>query len=151
MKVGFVVEPYEESHASGMGYSVMETMRNLPKVGPRHTYVFYSSRPINPAILPVGSTNILIPKGFLKQFFWFMRLRKKDIDILLFVAPLLPLFIVKEIHTIVLCKDLASFEIGAGSMREYLKILIRDRILMRFCAARATFFGVSSEVDSSEV
>jgi len=144
MKIGFVVEPYEESHASGMGYSVMETMLHLPLVGPEHQYFFYSTRPITQKLLPVGSTNVLMPKGFVWQFFWFMGLRSTDIDALLFVAPLLPLLVSKKIRTIVLCKDLASFVVGSGSLREYIKTVIRDRVLMSLSVARATFIATSS-------
>ncbi len=144
MKIGFVVEPYEENHSSGMGYSVMETMLHLPLVGPEHQYFFYSTRPIARKLLPLGSTNVLMPRGFVRQFFWFMRLRTTDVDALFFVAPLLPLFISKKIRTIVLCKDLASFVVGAGSVREYIRMAIRDRVLMSLCVARATFIAASS-------
>ena len=52
MRIGFVAEPYEESHASGMGYVVRELMRNFPREGAAHEFVFFSSKPINHSLIP---------------------------------------------------------------------------------------------------
>ncbi len=151
MKVGFIVEPYEESHASGMGYSVWETMRHLPVAVPEHMFVFYSSKPIAQEFLPHNVRNVLMPRGFVKQFFWFRRLRKSDVDALLFVAPLLPLRINCEIKTIVLCKDLASYVMGAGSLGERLKIFIRDRLLVPTTLKRAVWIATPSQATKDDL
>lgn len=151
MKVGFVVEPYEESHASGMGYATLETMRHLPLAIPEHEFVFFSSKPISLEFLPRGSRNELMPRGFLKQFFWFRNLRKHTVDVLLFVAPLLPLWINPGIKTIVLCKDLASYVMGAASIGEQVKIFIRDRVLMPTTLKRATWVATPSQATKDDL
>src|SRR6185437_3073767 len=151
MKVGFVVEPYEESHASGMGYSVMATMLNLPKAAPQYEYVFYSSKPISPALLPPGTCNVLMPKGFVRQFLWFLRLRKKDLDVLIFVAPLLPLIVPRSIRTIVLCKDLANLTIRAQTIGERVRLYLRDKLLMPLVLNHASVIAASSEATEQDL
>jgi hypothetical protein len=83
MKIGFVAEPYEESHASGMGYVVLEFIKNIAEQANGDELVVYSSRPVNRNFLPGKYTNTLMPKGFVRQFFYFLRL-KDDVDKLLF-------------------------------------------------------------------
>ena len=90
MKIGFVAEPYEESNASGMGYVVLEFIKNLVEQGTGEEFVVYSSKPVSRELLPGKFTNVITPKGFVKKFFYFLRL-KDNVDTLLFIAPLLPL------------------------------------------------------------
>ena len=105
MRIGFVAEPYEESGASGMGYLVLELLRELVKEKGAHTIVVYSSKPIQPDGIPGSFENILVlPKSFFKKFFWFLRFND-DVDALIFIAPLLPLWVPKKIKTVVICQD----------------------------------------------
>ncbi len=44
MNIGFVAEPYEERNASGMGYVVIELLKNLPPRPRRLThYLFFKT------------------------------------------------------------------------------------------------------------
>ncbi|MCX6787564.1 MAG: glycosyltransferase family 1 protein [Candidatus Kaiserbacteria bacterium] len=136
MKIGFIAEPYEESGASGMGYLILELMRNLPVVGKEHDFTIYSSKPIRKDLVSVPVRNIIIPPSLLGKLFWFMTTRE-DIDVLLFVTPLLPLWLPKRIKTVVICPELGSQKITPGTFMGKFIAFVRDQILMPVCLARA--------------
>ncbi len=150
MKIGFVAEPYEESNASGMGYVVLELLTNMIAEGSQHTFVVYSSRPIDRNLIPGKFENVIIPRGFAKQFFYFLRL-KDDINVLYFIAPLLPLLIPKRIKAIVVCQELASQKITPGPLYEKIKAFLRDRILMPLCLSRAVAIGAASKATQTDI
>jgi glycosyltransferase involved in cell wall biosynthesis len=137
MKIGFVAEPYEESHASGMGYVVLEFIKNIAEQANGDELVVYSSRPVNRNFLPGKYTNTLMPKGFVRQFFYFLRL-KDDVDTLLFIAPLLPLWLPKRVKAVLVCQELASQNIKPKGLRDRTRSFLRDKILMPVCIARAS-------------
>jgi glycosyltransferase involved in cell wall biosynthesis len=141
MKIGFVAEPYEEQHASGMGHVVMELLKHLPEVGSQHEFVFFSSRPLNKSSIPGSYTNILIPKGFIRQFFYFF-FNKLGVDVLIFMVPLLP-FIVRG-TTIAMCQELGSQKITPEGFRANLEAFVRDRLLMQITLARASHIIAAS-------
>jgi hypothetical protein len=62
MKIGFVAEPYEEHNASGMGYVVIEYLKNLP-LRPGDTLTIFSSKPVSKEIIKTPHTNVIVPKG----------------------------------------------------------------------------------------
>src|SRR3989344_2621665 len=144
MKIGFVAEPYEESHASGMGYVVLELMKNLPMAATESEFVIYSSRPINAEYMQCPFRNVLIPKGFIGKFFFFLRLHR-EVDALLFVAPLLPLILPRSINTVVVCQELANLKFPPKSFAERFSAFIRDWILMPICLSRAVKIVAASE------
>jgi glycosyltransferase involved in cell wall biosynthesis len=149
MKIGFVAEPYEESHASGMGYSVLETMRNLPLQGQQHELVYYSSRPIDRNLVPAPFKNVIIPKGFIKQFFWFLFFRI-DVDVLLFNVPLLP-FVVPHTRVVPLCKELGSQKIRPGNLQGRMRDFIRDHLLMPLSLSRGAHIITSSQATKDDL
>lgn len=137
MKIGFVAEPYEESHASGMGYVIRELMRNLPKEASQHEFVFFSSKPINPALIPGTYRNVLIPKGYIQKIFYFFFFKEK-VDALVFMVPMLPLpYVGGGVKTFPMCQELASQKIKPGGFKDTLFAFVRDQILMPITFARA--------------
>src|SRR3989338_1749045 len=136
MKIGFVAEPYEESGASGMGCMIWEFLKNLPVAGRNHEFTIYSSMPIRKDLVPVPVRNVIIPKGFVGKFFWFLR-TKEDIDLLLFVTPLLPLILPHRIKAVPICPELVSQKIMPGSLRDKFVTFLHDYILMPICLRRA--------------
>ncbi len=150
MKIGFIAEPYEESNASGMGYLVLELMKNFLAEGSQHQFTFYSSRPISTEILTAPFRNVLVPRNFIKKFFWFLILRE-DIDVLFFVAPLLPLWISKRIKTIIICQELASQKIRPKQFADKIVAIIRDQVLMPLCISRACKIIVPSKATKEDV
>src|SRR5438045_539398 len=116
MKIGFVAEPYEESNASGMGYVVREFITHMLAEGTAHEFVIYSSRPISQRVISGTYTNVIIPRNFGAKFFYFLRL-KDDLAVLLFIAPLLPLWLPRRIKAVLVCQELASQKIKPHGMR----------------------------------
>lgn len=150
MKIGFVVEPYEESHASGMGYVVLELLKHLPLADTESEFIIYSSRPVNAAYISRPFKNVIIPKKFSGKFLFFLRLRK-EIDVLLFVAPLLPLIVPRAIKAVIICQELASQKIRPTGISETLFAFIRDQILMPLCVARAVKIIAASEATQKDL
>lgn len=136
MKIGFVAEPYEESGASGMGYMILELLKNLPVAGRAHEFTIYSSRPLRSDLVGVPVRNILVPRSFVRKLFWFFR-TKEDIEVLLFVTPLLPLIIPRRIAAVAICPELGSQKITPNTFGDRLIAFVRDRILMPVCLRRA--------------
>lgn len=150
MKIGFVAEPYETENASGMGYVVLEFMRNLAH---QHTesdeMVVYSSREVSRKVIGQRVRNQLIPKNFFKKllhFFFFA----DDVDTLLFMAPMLPLIVPRRIKVVMLCQELASQKIIPDSS-EALFAFVRDRILMSISVRRASSIVVPSEATKHDL
>lgn len=137
MKIGFVAEPYEESGASGMGYMILELLKNLPIAGKNHEFIIYSSLPIRKDLVLVPVRNVIVPKGLLGKFLWFLR-TDEDMDVLLFVTPLLPLVLPRRIKAVPICPELVSQKITPGTFHGKLLAFVRDHILMPICLRRAT-------------
>lgn len=150
MKIGFVAEPYEESHASGMGYVVLELLKHLSAVGTENKLVVYSSRPINKTYISGSFQNIIIPMKFIGKLLFFLRL-KKEVDILLFVAPLLPLIIPRSIKSVIICQELGSQKIRPEGFFEKVHAFVRDQLLMRLSVARASKIIAASEATQKDL
>ena len=150
MKIGFVAEPYEESHASGMGYVVLELMKHLPATDTESEFIMYSSIPINKKYIPRPFTNVIIPKGFIGKFFFFLKM-KGEVDALFFVAPLLPLIISHKVKAMVICQELASQKIHPKGIVERCSAFVRDSVLMPLCLARASKIIAASEATQKDV
>lgn len=143
MKIGFVAEPYEESHASGMGYSVRETVKALAKHAGSHSLTIYSSRPMNRDLVPGSYANVIVPRSFVGKFLWFL-FQTPDVDVLFFIVALLPLWIPRKVTTVLICKELANQNVAAESVTERIKVYIRDSLLMPHCVARAKMILAAS-------
>lgn len=150
MRIGIVAEPYEESKASGMGYVVLELMKHLRAESPQDEFVFYSSKPISRELIPGDYTNVLIPRGFVKQFFWFLRLKDR-LDVLLFMAPLLPFWIPKRIKSVLVFQEVGSQKVRPKDFKERIRTGVRDRILMPICMARASVVVAASNATKIDI
>ena len=136
MKIGFVAEPYEESGASGMGYMILELLKNLPIADKKHEFTIYSSVSIRKDLVLVPIRNIIVPKSFLGKFLWFLR-TDEDIDVLLFVTPLLPLILPRRIKAIPIFPEVVSQKIVPGTLHDKFVAFVRDHVLMPICLSRA--------------
>lgn len=151
MKIGFIAEPYEEQGASGMGYAVQEIMRHLLIEGRgTHTFVFYSQTPINRSFIKGEYENVLIPKGFIRQFIWFL-IHRLSVDVLFFMVPLLPLLVRGKTKTIPICQDLESKDIPVRGLRAKIVALIGEGLLLPFTFRRAAHVIVPSEATKAAV
>src|SRR3989344_1321641 len=144
MKIGFVAEPYEEHNASGMGFVVSELLKNMLTQGTSHEFVIYSTSPIDRNFIPGTYRTVRLPRGFIRKIFWFFWM-PREIDALLFVAPLLPLLIPRSVRPIVICQELASQKIRPNGFTETLFAFIRDRVLMPLCIRRAKVIIAASD------
>jgi glycosyltransferase involved in cell wall biosynthesis len=150
MKIGFVAEPYEETHASGMGFVVSELLRNLLEQGKEHEFVVYSSKEVRKDFIPGNYRFVRIPNGFLRKMLWFVRMRK-EVGALLFIAPLLPLILPRGIRPIVICQELASQKITPEGLTDTLFAFLRDRILMPLCFRRAESIAAASHATKTDI
>ncbi|MES2006830.1 MAG: glycosyltransferase family 1 protein [Patescibacteria group bacterium] len=149
MKIGFVAEPYEEHNASGMGYVVMEFMKNLP-LEEGDSLTVYSSKPVSRDFVKTPFENVLVPKNFFKKLWYFFRLQD-EIDVLLFIAPLLPLIIPKRIKAVQICQELGSQKTPVSGIRERSIAFLRDQILMPRSLARASAIVAASYATKTDI
>lgn len=149
MKIGFIAEPYEERGASGMGYVVLEFLRNLA-LAEGDTLTIYSSIPIKKEIIPTAHINVIVPKSLVGKFFYFLFFREQ-IDSLLFMSPLLPLWLPHRIKTVVLCQELGSQKMPVEGLRDKMLATLRDHILMPTCLARASKIVVPSQATKTDI
>lgn len=149
MKIGLVAEPYEESHASGMGHVVLELMRHLPAVSSEHEFIFYSSRPIRRERVPGTFQNASMPKGFVRKLLFFLFLKDAP-DVLVSMVPMLPLVSLRT-RTVPMCQELGSQKIRPEGFRAQLFAFVRDQILMRFAFARAVHIIAASEATKVDI
>ena len=149
MKIGFIAEPYEEKGASGMGYAVLELLKNLP-LQKDDTLIVYSAKAIKKDVLITPHINILVPKSLLGKFFYFLRLKERP-DVMLFMAPLLPLWLPRKVKAIVLCQELASQKTPIEGLRDRLLAVVRDHILMPICLSRATKIVAASHATKQDI
>ena len=149
MIIGFVAEPYEEHNASGMGFVVSELLKNLMQQGKGHEFVVYSNLPVSKTFIPGAYRTAPVPKGLLKKLWWFWRM-PDEVDVLLFVAPLLPLILRRGIRSIIICQELGSQKIKPEG-REALYAFVRDRMLMPLCLKRADVVAAASEATRQDL
>ncbi|HYF12900.1 MAG TPA: glycosyltransferase family 1 protein [Candidatus Paceibacterota bacterium] len=148
MRIGFVAEPYEESHASGMGYVVLEYMRNLP-LGSNDSLTIFSSKQVSKEVLGRDFSYVQVPKGLLGKFFYFLRYR--DVDVLLFIAPLLPLVPPRVTRSVMICQELASQKTPVSGLREKTLAFVRDQILMPRSLSRARLVIAASGATKKDI
>jgi len=104
MKIGVIVEPYEERNASGIAQCILKQAEGLMKLDNNNEYIIYTSKPFKQDRLSSGAKNILLSSSFLGKNFWFIKnsIFNKSLmpDVLIFNMPLLPLVLPKHIKTI---------------------------------------------------
>lgn len=150
MTIGFVAEPYEEHGASGMGYFIRELLVALLKEKQGHDFVVYTSRPMHKEFVPGTYRTVRIPQNFVAKLWWFFRM-KKEVDVLLFVVPLLPLVVPRSIRSIAICQELANLKFPPEHVSEKIFAFIRDRLLMPTCFARAEKIVAASEATKEDI
>ncbi len=151
MKIGYLAEPYEEQGASGMGYVVHESMRHMLIEGRgTHTFVFYSHTPISRSFIKGEYENVLIPKGFIRQFIWFLT-HRLSVDVLFFMVPLLPLLIRKGTKTIPILQELEGKDIPLRGLRTKVVEFTHERVLTPLSLRRAARIIVPSNATQAEV
>lgn len=150
MRIGFVAEPYEEKNASGMGFVVSELLTNMLVQGTKHEFTVYSTKPVSKNFIPGDYRTVQLPRGFLRKILWFWRM-PQEVDVLLFVAPLLPLIAPKSIRSIVICQELASQKIRPRGFVDTLFAFIRDRVLMPMCIRRAEVIVAASHATEQDL
>ena len=73
MKIGIIVEPYEEQNTSGISYSILSQTRGLLELDHENEYIIYTSKSFKKERLTENARNILIPKSFLGKNLWFLK------------------------------------------------------------------------------
>ena len=141
MRIGFVAEPYEEQGASGMGYFIRELLTAFLKEQ-GHEFVVYASQPINKEFIPGTYRTVHIPRNFIVKLWWFFRM-KKEVDVLIFVVPFLPLVVPRGIRAIAICQELANFKFPEEGISGRILAFVRDRILMPRCFAQSKIVAAS--------
>jgi glycosyltransferase involved in cell wall biosynthesis len=150
MRIGFVAEPYEEHEASGMGYFIRELLAALLKEKQDHEFIVYASRPMHTEFVPGMYRTVSIPRSFVAKLWWFFTM-KKDVDVLLFVVPLLPLILPRGIRPVAICQELANLKFPPEHMSEKVLAFIRDRMLMPICFARAEKIVAASGATKEDI
>lgn len=74
-----------------------------------------------------------------------------DVDVLLFVAPLLPLVVPRSIRSVVICQELANLKFPVERISEKALVFVRDWILMPNCFARAERIVAASEATKEDI
>lgn len=150
MKIGFVAEPYEEHNASGMGYFIRELLVAFLKENYGHEFVVYTSQPMHTEVVPGTYHTVRIPQSFAAKLWWFFRM-KEDVDVLLFVVPLLPLILPSDIRPVAICQELANLKFPPEHVSEKVLAFVRDRILMPVCFARAEKIVAASGATKEDI
>lgn len=133
-----------------MGYFIRELLAALLKEGPEHEFVVYTSQTIDRALIPGTYRTVRIPRNFFAKLIWFSRM-KKDVDVLFFVVPLLPLIVPRGIRSIPICQELANLKFPPERMVERAFALLRDRLLMPVCLAQAARIVAASEATKKDI
>ncbi len=150
MRIGFVAEPYEESHASGMGYVILELMNNFIIEGVGHEFIFYSSKPVSTDFVSGVFTNVIVPRSFIKKWWWFFRYRG-DADVLVFMVPLLPLWLPRHVKSVPMCQELGSQKIKPEHFLDRLIAFVRDSLLMPVALRRGTTIIAASQATKEDL
>lgn len=150
MRIGFVAEPYEEQSASGMGYFIREILAALLKQEGDHEFVVYASQPMHKEFVPGTYRTVSIPRNFVAKLWWFFRM-KKEVDVLFFVVPMLPLIVPHGIRAIPICQELANLKFPPEHLSEKAFAFVRDRLLMPTGLARAEKIVAASGATKEDI
>ena len=85
----------------------------------------------------------------MKQFFYF--LFNSEVDVLLFTAPLLPLWVPRKVKTLVLCKELGSQKLRPARLADRLIAFVRAHVLMPATLRHASAIASSSEATKQDI
>jgi len=128
MKIGIILEPYEEVNASGIALCILNQMEGLSSISDEDKFIVYSSRPLDKKRTRKNIKNIIIPKSFLgkeirliKDYF----LNKEVPDVILFNMPLLPIVLPKKIKTIPVFYELIYQSPSGLSLKRRVFILLQ--------------------------
>lgn len=150
MKIGLLVEPYEEQNASGMGYLLRELASGMVRYGTNHEFVLYSSKPLSREFIPGTYTNILLPRNTIIKFFYFF-FTNLNIDMFLYVAPLQSLYVPGKVKSVLLCQELPSRHVASGSVVESIKVFLRDVLFMKLSVKKASLIVVPTNATEKDV
>ena len=114
MKIGIIIEPYEENNASGIAHCILNQTEGLLNKDTQDEFIIYTSKPIDAKRLIGKSRNVIIPSSFIGKNLWFIFnyiiLRKKVLpDVLIFNMPLLPIVLPYSIKTIPIYYELNAY------------------------------------------
>ncbi|OHA14712.1 MAG: hypothetical protein A2909_00070 [Candidatus Tagabacteria bacterium RIFCSPLOWO2_01_FULL_39_11] len=125
MKIGIIVEPYEEKNASGIALCILNQTKHFLMLDKDNEYLIYTSSPFKKERLSANAKNILIPRSFFGKNLWFLKnayFNKILIpDILIFNMPLLPLILPERVKTVPIFYEVVS-EFGSGVREKILNI-----------------------------
>src|SRR3989338_2694543 len=125
MKIGIIVEPYEEKNASGIALCILNQTKHFLMFDKDNEYLIYTSSPFKKERLSANAKNILIPRSFFGKNLWFLKnayFNKILIpDILIFNMPLLPLILPERVKTVPIFYEVVS-EFGSGAREKILNI-----------------------------
>ena len=154
MKIGIVVEPYEEESESGIALCIREEILGLPKLLARNDFTLYSRRAIKKEWLAKNAANVIVSGSLLGKILWFWRRyffdRTSLPDVLLFNMPLLPLVLPKCIKTIPVFYELIYETPGIKSLERRLSILI-ERLFAPIAVTRASHVITPSAGSYSDI
>ena len=150
MKIGIVIEPYEEYGASGMSFFLTQLVSHLLLIDNVNTYVLFCSTEITSNIIPGKFTQVYIPKGALRKMWWFFN-KKLEVDVLMFVSPLLALYPAREVKTILFCQELPNQRVTPELFLERVKEGIRDKVFMQLTVARASVITSPSRATEKDI
>lgn len=152
MKIGIIIEPYEEKNASGIALCILEQTQNLLKIDKENEYLIYTSKPFKKERIFRNAKNVLVPKSFFGKNLWFLKNfffnRSMVPDILIFNMPLLPLLLGKKIKTIPV-----FYEVVDGfvfSLKDKILNIFRN-YLTKISLKRAAFIVTPSKASKDDL
>ncbi len=141
MKIGIIVEPYEEKNASGIAHCILAQTEELSRhLTSEDELIVYTSCPIQKDRLHARMRNVVVPSSALGKNIWFLAhwmMRSPDVpEILSFNMPLLPMVLPKSIKTVPTFYELIFETPGRKTFLSTL-IGVMNRLLVRWATGRA--------------
>lgn len=134
MKIGIIIEPYEEQNTSGISYCILSQTKGLLELDNKNEYIIYTSKPFRRERLTENARNILVPKSFLRKNLWFLKSyffnRSLIPDILIFNMPLLPLVLPKRIKTMPIFLELVYKARRGVSLKSKIAMIIQKTFIV---------------------
>lgn len=154
MKIGIIVEPYEEDNASGIAQCILKQAVGLLEMDKKNEYIIYTTARFKKDHLINNSKNILVPRSFLGKNLWFIKntIFNREIipDVLIFNMPLLPLVLPRSIKTIPIFYELIYSAPDYASIKSKI-INIIQRILVSFALKNAIHILTPSDATRNDI
>lgn len=150
IKIGVLLDPYNEKEPGGLGRSIFELCKALIEVDTQNSYIVYVKKTLSQPLQFRGSHWSVVPLNVKRLWFAGGFGMDRTLDAYVFFTPVVPLFF-KPKKSIVVALDFAYLSIPAQSIKDKLQAMLLYRIHKRSLTLATKIVAISEQTKQDTV